>query len=93
MLSYQKKKVTGAAWDLGFPVSFVSRAVPTCAALDPDSPPLRVLGALMGSKYLLREVRESGGAYGAGSQQTDGAFRIDSNISLTFLGIYSLNLV
>ena len=41
-------------------------------------PKLRVLGALMGSKYLLREVRESGGAYGAGSQQADGAFRFFS---------------
>ena len=78
LVSLPDQRVFGAAWDLGFPVSFVSRAIPTCAALHPDAAALRVLGAMMGSKYLLREVRESGGAYGAGSQQADGAFRFFS---------------
>lgn len=32
----------------------------------------------MGSKYLLREVREAGGAYGAGAQQAGDAFRFFS---------------
>ena len=91
LVEVPEKKVTGAAWDLGFPVSFVARAIPTCASLDPDSAPLRVLGALMGSKYLLREVRESGGAYGAGSQQADGAFRTDSKMILSQIKVQFLN--
>ena len=31
-----EQRVFGAAWDLGFPVSFVTRAIPTCASLNPD---------------------------------------------------------
>ena len=30
------QRVFGAAWDLGFPVSFVTWAIPTCASLNPD---------------------------------------------------------
>ena len=32
----------------------------------------------MGAKYLLREIRESGGAYGAGANHVGGAFRFFS---------------
>ena len=38
----------------------------------------RILSAMMGSKFLLREIREFGGAYGAGASHVGGAFRFFS---------------
>ena len=78
-----------STWDLGFPINFVSRALPTVPPGHPDAAPLRVCAALMGSKYLLREIREAGGAYGAGAQQSGEAFRFFSYRDPSGLGTLS----
>ena len=71
-------RVTQTTADLGFPINFVSRAFPSVPAGHEDSAPLRILAAMMGAKYLLPHIRETGGAYGAGAQQTGEAFRFFS---------------
>jgi len=67
-----------STWNLGFPINFVSRAVSTVHDAHEDVAPLRILSAMMGSKFLLREIREFGGAYGAGASHVGGAFRLFS---------------
>lgn len=57
-----------------FPVNFTSQSCPTVAYSHPDFAPLRVLGALLSSKYLHPEIREKGGAYGGGAAASSGAF-------------------
>jgi len=57
-----------------FPVNFTSQSCPTVAYSHPDYAPLRVLAALMSSKYLHTEIREKGGAYGGGASAASGAF-------------------
>eukprot|EP00116_Pleurobrachia_bachei_P005449 sb/3465711/ len=47
-------------------VNFCSRSFRGAPSAHPDSPKLSVLAALLSSKYLHREVREKGGAYGSG---------------------------
>ena len=71
-------KITQTTCDLGFPINFVSRVFPTVPAGHEDSAPLRILAAMMGAKYLLPHIRETGGAYGAGAQQQGEAFRFFS---------------
>lgn len=56
----------------------MSRAVSTVHDAHEDVAPLRILSAMMGSKFLLREIREFGGAYGAGASHVGGAFRLFS---------------
>lgn len=57
-----------------FPINFTSLAVPTVPYSDPDHATLRVLAALLSSKYLHPEIREKGGAYGGGATSGSGAF-------------------
>ena len=87
--SSTETQVHRSTWDLGFPINFVSRALPTVPSGHPDAAPLRVCAALMGSKYLLREIREAGGAYGAGAQQSGEAFRFFSYRDPSGLGTLS----
>jgi len=57
-----------------FPINFTSLAVPTVSYTHPDHARLRVLAALLSSKFLHPEIREKGGAYGGGASAGDGAF-------------------
>ena len=57
-----------------FPINFTSQSVATVSYSHPDYAPLRVLAALLGSKFLHPEIREKGGAYGGGASASDGAF-------------------
>jgi Zn-dependent M16 (insulinase) family peptidase len=56
-------------------VNHSALCIPTIPYTHEDSPKLRVLGSLMSSCYLHREIREKGGAYGSGSRHSfDGFF-------------------
>ncbi|XP_023336821.1 presequence protease, mitochondrial isoform X2 [Eurytemora carolleeae] len=57
-----------------FPINFTSQSLPTVHYTHPDSAPLRVLAAVMSSKYLHPEIREKGGAYGGGATAGSGTF-------------------
>ncbi|XP_077997205.1 presequence protease, mitochondrial-like [Glandiceps talaboti] len=60
---------------LPFPVNYMGRCLPTVGYTHHDCAKLRVLGKLMTSKFLHREIREKGGAYGGGaSMGTSGIF-------------------
>lgn len=62
---YEKTKVD----DIKFPFSthFVAKSLVTVPKLHRDFPKLVIMSKLISSKYLLREVREKGGAYGTGA--------------------------
>jgi len=47
-------------------VNYVAKAFPTVHYTHPDAPKLQLLSELVTHQYLHREVREKGGAYGAG---------------------------
>jgi Zn-dependent M16 (insulinase) family peptidase len=51
-------------WAAGMPVSYVTRVYPTVPYTHADSGGLMVLGKLLRSGFLHREIREKGGAYG-----------------------------
>ena len=51
-------------WSTSTAVAFVARTVATAPMGHPDAPTLAVLGKLLRSLYLHREIREKGGAYG-----------------------------
>ena len=55
-----------------FPINFTSQAIPTVSYTHQDYAPLRVLAALLSSKFLHPEIREKGGAYGGGATASDG---------------------
>merc|ERR1712106_487293 len=57
-----------------FPINFTSLAVPTVPFANVDNASLKVLAALLSSKYLHPEIREKGGAYGGGATAGSGAF-------------------
>jgi len=57
----------------GLGVNFCARAYRGVPACSPDSPKLRLAAALMSSKYLHREIREKGGAYGSGAMGYSGS--------------------
>ncbi|XP_072181122.1 presequence protease, mitochondrial-like [Diadema setosum] len=66
-------------YELPFPVNYMSHAVCGVPFTHPDFPKLRVLARLMSAKFLHREIREKGGAYGGGaSMGTEGAFKFYS---------------
>ncbi|XP_041468049.1 presequence protease, mitochondrial-like isoform X1 [Lytechinus variegatus] len=66
-------------YELPFPVNYMSHAVCGVPYTHQDFPKLRVLARLMSAKYLHREIREKGGAYGGGaSMGTEGAFKFYS---------------
>ena len=50
-----------------FPVHYCALALPTVPYTHEDSAPLRILAKLLSAKFLLPEIREKGGAYGAGA--------------------------
>ncbi|XP_042221430.1 presequence protease, mitochondrial-like isoform X2 [Homarus americanus] len=54
-----------------FPVNFASKSFPGVPYCHPDAGALRVLARLM-FRFLHREIREKGGAYGGGSATTPG---------------------
>lgn len=54
-------------FDFPYQVSYSALAVPIGPYIDPASAPLSILGALLTHKHLLSEIREKGGAYGAGA--------------------------
>jgi Zn-dependent M16 (insulinase) family peptidase len=51
-------------WTTSTAVSFVAEVMQTPRLIHPDAPALAVMGKLMRSMYLHREIREKGGAYG-----------------------------
>lgn len=57
-----------------FTVNYVSKSVPAVHYTHPDSPRLSVLARLMSAKFLHREIREKGGAYGSGATHGGGVF-------------------
>merc|ERR1712106_810147 len=57
-----------------FPINFTSLAVPTVPFANVDNASLKVLAALLSSKYLHPEIREKGGAYGGGATAGGGTF-------------------
>lgn len=64
------KQNVGIQFETSLPVSYASKSVPTVAYSHKDYAPLRILCRLLSSKYLLPQVREKGGAYGAGARLT-----------------------
>ncbi len=64
------------AWLVDSAVNFCARAYPTVTLGHEDAPALTLLGGFLRNGFLHSEIREKGGAYGAGaSQQADqGAF-------------------
>ncbi len=72
------------------PVAFNVQSWQTVPYTHPDSPALMVLSRLLRSEYLLRELREKGGAYGAHAtfDARDGVFMLgsyrDPHIARTF---------
>ena len=61
-----------------FMVNFVARSFATVPLSHPASMPLRVLAELISSRYLHRELREKGGAYGGGAVSSEGYFSMFS---------------
>ncbi|KAK5132266.1 hypothetical protein LTR08_009254 [Meristemomyces frigidus] len=52
---------------LPYQVSYAALSLPTVPYTSPQSPALAILAALLTHKHLLSEIREKGGAYGAGA--------------------------
>ncbi|KAK3104887.1 hypothetical protein FSP39_012452 [Pinctada imbricata] len=53
-------------FELPFSVNYVSKSVKGVQYSHPDYEPLRILARMLWAKYLHREIREKGGAYGSG---------------------------
>ncbi|XP_051872579.1 presequence protease, mitochondrial [Pristis pectinata] len=54
-------------FQLPFPVNYVSECIRTVSYKNPDFARLAVLARLLSAKFLHREIREKGGAYGGGA--------------------------
>ncbi|XP_059827898.1 presequence protease, mitochondrial [Hypanus sabinus] len=54
-------------FQLPFPVNYVSECIRTVSYMNPDFARLAVLARLLSAKFLHREIREKGGAYGGGA--------------------------
>lgn len=61
------KSVERAFYDLPYKVYYSGQATHTAPFIDPSSAPLTVLSQLLTHNYLHPEIREKGGAYGAGA--------------------------
>uniref|UniRef100_A0A8C4NAH8 Presequence protease, mitochondrial n=1 Tax=Eptatretus burgeri TaxID=7764 RepID=A0A8C4NAH8_EPTBU len=61
-------------FQLDVPVSFAAHCLRCVPFTDPDYASLQVLARLLGSKFLHREIREKGGAYGGAAKMTNGNF-------------------
>ncbi|OAT05481.1 mitochondrial presequence protease [Blastomyces gilchristii SLH14081] len=59
--------VTKVLYNLPYKVSYSGLALPTTTFTDPSSASLSVLSQLLTHNYLHQEIREKGGAYGAGA--------------------------
>jgi Zn-dependent M16 (insulinase) family peptidase len=67
---------TKTFFPLPYQVYYGALALPTVSYISPAGAPLQILSQLLTHKHLLHEVREKGGAYGAGaySRGMDGVF-------------------
>ncbi|XP_035826011.1 presequence protease, mitochondrial isoform X2 [Aplysia californica] len=65
-------------YELPFSVNYVAQSFPAVLYTHKDYTPLTVLGTLMSRKFLHREIREKGGAYGSGAQLGQGTFNFFS---------------
>lgn len=61
------KSIDRAFYDLPYKVYYSGQATQTVPFIDPSSAPLTVLSQLLTHNYLHPEIREKGGAYGAGA--------------------------
>ncbi|KAK3769391.1 hypothetical protein RRG08_029019 [Elysia crispata] len=61
-------------YQLPFSVNFVAQSFPAVKYTHKDYAPLNVLATLMSRKFLHREIREKGGAYGSGALNSPGVF-------------------
>lgn len=61
------KSIERALYDLPYKVYYSGQATQTVPFIDPSSAPLTVLSQLLTHNYLHPEIREKGGAYGAGA--------------------------
>ena len=61
-----------------FQVNFIAKSIPTVPYTHPDSAPLDILGKLLTTRFLHREIREKGGAYGGGAEGTKSLFHFYS---------------
>ena len=61
------KAIERAFYDLPYKVYYSGQATQTVPFVDPSSAPLTVLSQLLTHNYLHPEIREKGGAYGAGA--------------------------
>ncbi|XP_021354129.1 presequence protease, mitochondrial-like isoform X2 [Mizuhopecten yessoensis] len=61
-----------------FSVNYMGKSFLTVPYTHEDFPRLRVLAKLMWAKFLHREIREKGGAYGSGAVCSDGVFSLFS---------------
>lgn len=59
---------------MDFPVNYVSKCLPGVPFTHPDHSRLQILAKVMSAKYLHREIREKGGAYGSGAKHSGGIF-------------------
>ncbi|XP_029657289.2 presequence protease, mitochondrial [Octopus sinensis] len=64
--------------ELPFTVNYVSMSVPSVRYTHPDSSRLTILAKILSSKFLHREIREKGGAYGSGALSGDNTFNFFS---------------
>eukprot|EP00042_Codosiga_hollandica_P049515 m.576397 g.576397 ORF g.576397 m.576397 type:complete len:1026 (-) comp57899_c0_seq4:23-3100(-) len=70
-----------------FPVNYVARCLPTVPQTHVDNAPLTILAKILSSKFLHREIREKGGAYGGGAKSRASLFEFysyrDPNVEKT----------
>ncbi|OAX83403.1 mitochondrial presequence protease [Emergomyces africanus] len=64
---FNNQAATKILYDLPYKVSYSGLALPTTTFTDPSSASLSVLSQLLTHNYLHQEIREKGGAYGAGA--------------------------
>ncbi|XP_065837454.1 presequence protease, mitochondrial-like [Oscarella lobularis] len=60
--------------EMPFAVNFAGKACRTVPFVHEDFPALKVLAQLLESKFLHKEIREKGGAYGSGTKMSGGLF-------------------
>ncbi|KAL9969305.1 hypothetical protein ACROYT_G021504 [Oculina patagonica] len=76
-------------YEMPFPVNYISRCLPTVPYTHQDFPKLRILAKLLSAKFLHREIREKGGAYGSGAKIGGGIFSFFSYRDPNFEGTLS----
>jgi len=81
-----RKELRKTHFTMDFSVNYAGMAVPTVEYTHPDHGSIRVMAALLRNKYLHREIREKGGAYGGGA-------KTNSHGALTFYSYRDPNSV